>query len=439
MRLMIFAPSTHTLGGVQTWLDYLVPALETKWHVTVALTDGSYHSANHYLRAHPFRNVVRVHNFTGSTAGRRLSIANAVDEVAPDLVLAVNVVDVFPALLEQRYRNRCRAHIALSLHGLHTCYISDLQEFGAGIDGVIATNRLAVAAIERATPVPVGRIYYAPCGVPVVEKLDAIELAAMSAKHVTLLFAGRLDHAEKRILDIPPILRELRDRGIEFSLKIAGSGPDEEPLRRAVGWAGTAVEFLGVLSAEEMARDFYARGAFLVVLSPSETGPMVIWEAMAHGVAVVSSRYLGSGREGSLRHRENCMLFSVGDCENAAQCIADLVADVPLRLCIVRNASRLVKQRYSRESSVRAWSVACERIVNAPKAKRAPLIVPSALGVLDRLLGIERAEFFRRLVRIRFVHGDAGGEWPHSYGPADDSALQQLLVSLDSREESEWQ
>ena len=69
------------------------------------------------------------------------------------------------------------------------------------------------------------------------------------------------------------------------------------------------VTFLGRLSPTEMRDKLYARANTLLMPSFWETGPIVNWEAMAAGVVVVSSRYVGSGLEGSLQHGKTPCFF----------------------------------------------------------------------------------------------------------------------------------
>jgi len=47
--LLFVAPSAYPLGGLATWLDYLVPGLRDKgWKVTIGLTAGQFHNVDAY-------------------------------------------------------------------------------------------------------------------------------------------------------------------------------------------------------------------------------------------------------------------------------------------------------------------------------------------------------------------------------------------------------
>ena len=59
-RLLFIAPSAYTLGGIQTWLDYILPGLEKKgWNIKLGLVSGRFHDVGKYLEKHPFHNVVK--------------------------------------------------------------------------------------------------------------------------------------------------------------------------------------------------------------------------------------------------------------------------------------------------------------------------------------------------------------------------------------------
>lgn len=111
--------------------------------------------------------------------------------------------------------------------------------------------------------------------------VDQIHHAVDPAQGAYVAFAGRLS-AEKDVATLLSAARRLPS--VRF--RIAGSGPEEDSLREQ---APDNVDFVGRVPSESMA-DFY-RGARCLVL-PSrafEMCPLVISEAMSHGVPVVAS------------------------------------------------------------------------------------------------------------------------------------------------------
>lgn len=429
-RVAIIAPSAYLLGGVQTWLDYIVPGLERAgWDVTVLLVNGTYSDAHVYLHNHPFDRARLVTNATGSREGRIRALMRGVAEAKPDIVLCVNIVDAYEAVTRLQQRGAASLRIAMALHSLQPCFFDDIARFASSLDGVIATNRLAISVAVQLSGVHAARAHYAPCGVEVPD-LPCVQ--PDESETLTLLFAGRFDADEKRVMDLPRIVEALERRRVMYHLRLAGVGPAEDALRSAMSQFGDKVEFLGVLDAAGMRAKLYVPGAILLNLSPSETGPLVAWEAMANGVAVVSSRFLGIGLEGGLIDGTNCLTFPVGDIESAADAIVRL-RNPALRHALIVAGRMLVEQRYSRTVSIDSWDRAlCEVLVQPRQGQSSLPGQRSADGRLDRLFGVGLAETIRNALGIRFRHAEAGGEWPHSYGRDDNSAFRAQLGTMDS-------
>jgi glycosyltransferase involved in cell wall biosynthesis len=314
----------------------------------------------------------------------------------------------------------------MALHGLHPCFYDDIATWGQNIDAVIATNRLSVAAAVYLGRLPEGRALYAPCGVVVPDEPKR----EVPAAELMLLYAGRFA-TEKRVLDLPLILRALERGNVDWRLRLAGSGPSEGELRAVLAEFGPKVEFVGVLDEAQMRDSFLRPGAIALVLSPSETGPLVAWEALANGVALVTSRFCGIGIEGSLRDGETCLTFPVGDTAGAAAAIMRLFGPA-LRRSLIDAGYSLVKERYSRGASIRAWDGALLHVLaQSPLLGPVARVEAHASGRLDRYLGARAAESLRRLPWLRFRHVEPGGEWPHSYGSDANECFYRELNALD--------
>jgi hypothetical protein len=174
------------------------------------------------------------------------------------------------------------------------------------------------------------------------------------------------------------------------------------------------VQFLGVLDSSTLNERLYHWADVLLLTSYWETGPIVIWEAMAHGLPVVSSRYVGSGLEGSLKEGDNCLLFPVGDVEAAAAQLRR-ATDFQLRAALAERGYQLVRDRYTREQSVASWDHCLRAILQQTPRDNASVgtSLPPA-GRLDRWLGTSLGERIRRMLGRSFPHTDPGGEWPHA-------------------------
>ena len=177
-------------------------------------------------------------------------------------------------------------------------------------------------------------------------------------------------------------------------------------------------------------RDGSAEADALLVLSDWETGPIVAWEAMAEGVPVVCSRYIGSGAERALVDGENCLMFPIGDMRAAAAAIGRL-RDPDVAAKLSQAGPALIEQRYSHEISIACWDQAFASILALPPLAPAP--APVALkssGRLDDWFGPRVGDGLRRALGRDYKHAEPGGEWPHLLTQSDaDAELYAGLVA----------
>ena len=432
-HIVIITPTAYLIGGVQTWLDYLVPSLEKNGLiVTVLLPNGNYSTAYKYIQGHPFNNFRILDNPTGSREGRVLSIYSALENLQPNLVLNVNIADTYIAIERLRYKYKQKSPlVAMTLHSFQEDFHEDIHNYSHIIDGVITTNKLNICLISNMDLLIKPSLFYAPCGV-------IVPTNSWHHKHeniISILFVGRIDNREKRIFDIPLILKELDKLGVKYKLSIVGNGLDENELKNHITSLNLVGEitFFGSLDVSTIQEKIYPNQDVLLITSPAETGPIVAWEAMSHGVVLVTSQYIGSVVEGSLRDHENCLMFPVGDIKAAAKAIY-ILKDPEIKYNLSCAGYELVCQRYSRAHSVKMWEEAINQILKLPpKQSSKPLQKLPPSGKLDRILGTRFAETVRNFLGIRFEHQSAGGEWPHSYGKnANEEEFIKRLQNLEN-------
>src|SRR6516225_7448142 len=323
--ILIVAPSAYPVGGVATWIDYIVPGLRKRgWRVTLGLTAGLHHNVDAYLSDHPIEGVIGIPNTTGTSEGRVRALCDAIIEVQPDIVSSVNIVDVYRAVnrLKRKHRGSLSVRGVMTLHGLDGEYFEQIRHEVASLDAIIATNRLACKLASSVGGIERNRIYYAPYGVRLPDSFATVPIKRHTP--IRIGFVGRLEKPQKRVEELLAIVREMDRQNISYQLFIAGAGPEESWLRgelKSNVERGT-VQFLGALSSKEVDK-LYGIIDTLLITSKWETGPIVAWEAMARGVLVVTSAFIGSGLEGNLRHGENCLVYPVGNAAAAVKCIVD--------------------------------------------------------------------------------------------------------------------
>ena len=131
-HILIVAPSAYPLGGVATWIDYIVPGLRQRgWQVTLGLTEGTLHNVNAYLAAHPMQGVVRIRNRTGTHEGRVRSLCAAITAVRPDIVASVNIPDVYSAVNRLKRSGFLELRAVMTLHAIEAEYFEQIKRCAA--------------------------------------------------------------------------------------------------------------------------------------------------------------------------------------------------------------------------------------------------------------------------------------------------------------------
>ncbi len=433
---MIIAPSAYTLGGVQTWLDYLMPGLrQLGWHVILGLVSGRHHDVNAYLSEHPYDNTISIKNRTGSAEGRIDAIAQAITAVKPNIVLVVNIIDVYAAVLRLKKQHSGLPRVIATLHGLQSDFVYDTKSYGEIVDGVICTNRLLQELVQEFSGIEQRRVLYASYGVKLPCKL---KLSDGTQNRITIAYVGRLERAQKRFHDVVEIFDLAFRSGLKVKLIVAGEGPEMSWFVGEVKNRGLSnhVEVLGELVHNQVARDVYEVADALLITSSWETGPIVAWEAMAHGKVVITSKFIGSRKEGGLIEGHNCLMFDNGDIASAVDCITQL-GNKKNRELLIRNAWSVVGTRYSRDQSIEAWAEQLRTVMRlAPRDSRElQLGCRDSTSRLDRVFGTRLGERIRKILRREFVHQEAGSEWPHTYTKIQDDDMDFLSVagSVDRR------
>jgi glycosyltransferase involved in cell wall biosynthesis len=434
-RVLFVAPSAYPLGGVQTWLDYLLPGLARRgWQPVLGLVSGRLHDVPRYVQVHPGHEYIAIENPTGTREGRIRALVQAIRRVQPQLIVAVNICDCYAAVERMRFDGESAPHIAMADHSVEPDFLKDAAAWQHVLDAFIGTNQLTVRLARDYAKLDPKRVHYAPYGVPVTACPTGDEQT--STGPLRIAYAGRLDDAQKRAQDIAPILDRLESLGVDYRLRIAGGGPYLNTLREQLRGRieDGRVQLLGVLDCAALDEQLYAWSQVVLLTSSWETGPIVAWEAMARHRALVSARYLGSGAEGALQSDENCLLFPVGDVQAAADQLRR-TSDSAVRRQLTLNAHTLVKNRYSRDRSVAAWDTCLRDVLARPclsAARSCAGHVPS--GRLDRWLGSAGGETLRRWMGRAYRHEEPGGEWPHSehcLSPAQEQAFWDLARRAD--------
>jgi glycosyltransferase involved in cell wall biosynthesis len=431
MKLLFIAPSAYLLGGVQDWLFMLTIGLrERGYDIKVAIPNNHYHNGVIYNNFYLGIDAIYFTNKTGTFQGRVKALYNLIVNNPSDIIVGVNIGDLYAAF-QQAANCLSKTRIVMTLHAIEGEYLGDIGKYSRLLDGVITTNKLTQKIVTKLDLIDRDRVFYAPYGV----KANKSVIKECGGDMLRIAWVGRLDNKQKRISDLPDILRSLDEKNVSYALSIAGDGPYRESLEHDLRvWIGRdQVRILGFLDKNALDL-FYRSHDILLITSEWETGPIVAWEAMLSGLVVVSSEYVGSSSEGALMNEVTALLFPVGSNEVAASQISRL-SETHFRESLSRNGRRMALSRYSFDSSLDSWDKAFSTILaSAPRRREAILKKPliENAGRLDFFLGPSISELLRKFLEIKGYCRDPGSEWPHSYyKKVNSQALLKYAKSLD--------
>ncbi len=158
-----------------------------------------------------------------------------------------------------------------------------------------------------------------------------------------ICFVGSVNHSQKGVLYLIGIVKQLLTDNIGITLDIVGDGTELSQIRKEFAPLGHQVILHGAVPNDK-AQEILSRMDVLVMPSLFEGLPLVLLEAMSHGVVPVVSRLDGC-TDFVVTDSHDGFLVQVGDEEGFACALKQLACD--------RNQLR--------KMSVAAWRTACKR------------------------------------------------------------------------------
>lgn len=178
----------------------------------------------------------------------------------------------------------------------------------------------------------------------------------------TLVHVGRVAH-EKNIDFLLRVLRRIVAQIPEVAMIVAGEGPALAHCKSYVESLGLAahVRFVGYLSRHTALLDCYKAGDLFVFSSKTETQGLVLLEAMALGVPVVSTAHMGTA---DIVGPQRGAALAPDDESGFADIVIDLLRD-PARRAAMSVEARAYAATWSAEAMAQRlvdfYRAACER------------------------------------------------------------------------------
>jgi glycosyltransferase involved in cell wall biosynthesis len=231
------------------------------------------------------------------------------------------------------------------------------------VDQIIVPSRAMEQVLRRYGVA--GTIEILPTGIA-LDRLGAGERAffaqeqGIDPRRPTLVHVGRIAF-EKNVDFLLEVLVQVRERLPEVLLIIAGEGPALEATQRRTRQLRLEdnVLFVGYLERNESLWNCYRAGDAFVFASSTETQGLVLLEAMALGVPVVSTAEMGTG---DLLEDGRGALVAARDLEDFSTKVVNLLTNPALRERLALEA-----RQKAREWSADAMAERLERLYTTLK------------------------------------------------------------------------
>jgi glycosyltransferase involved in cell wall biosynthesis len=156
---------------------------------------------------------------------------------------------------------------------------------------------------------------------------DSERSAPVEEDRLRILWVGRLVKRKRPEVAVEVFGRIARESD-RASLTIVGSGPLEARVRAAAARVGGPIELVGRVEGQSLS-SIYGKHDVLIVTAVRETWGLVVNEALAHGLYVISSDEVGAAL--ALLEEDTGRVVAAGDVEAFVGALREFVANRPGR------------------------------------------------------------------------------------------------------------
>lgn len=278
-------------------------------------------------------------------------------------------------------------------------------------NATVAVSRETAKRALEYCPALGGTLTTIPYGVPAPQSPPRRHREA--GQPLRVLYVGRIEQAQKRVLDLVPIVQRALDNGANVQLTVVGGGPALGVfLDRAQGLMQRGAVRLSPTAPNDQLAEHYRQADVLLLPSAFEGLPVALVEAMAAGcVPVVSD--LASGVPELIDQGVEGFRVPVGDIAGFAARLCELAAD-PEKLAGMSRAAhdRLAGSPYTLERMVGSYAALFERLMDSALAGayRRPQSRPGQLWLQGSWHGLSRRarRWSQRLLSGQAAFRDTG-------------------------------
>lgn len=210
------------------------------------------------------------------------------------------------------------------------------------------SQRLKDNLLNQDIPIENARIIYQ--AIP-IEKFPVKDTPGLLSNPLKILFVGQLNKDKGVHTLISAADRLCRDpKNRDFTVTIAGTGPDGDEFKKLAAESNAEIRFLGRVPYEELPALYRSHDIFVFPSIWQEPFGLTPLEAMASGTTVVSTVNGGHGE--FIEDRKNALVFEEGNIEMLTEKLALLFRDQDLSTNLASTAREEVVRKFSMERYV---------------------------------------------------------------------------------------
>ncbi len=400
---VFFGLTCGRLSGVDTWVSQLAPALSDLGQPATLLMTDPRASVGDRLELPPGVSRAELDLPTaGALAAFLTARAPCVFVMGYDYGLA-DALTLLPR----------EVLVVLVAHSDDPFYYKHVVRWAPWADALVGVSPAIVEELSRRAPAWRGHIDQLSYGVAWSPKSQPRTRAIDQPLEV--LYAGRLDQPQKRVLDLPRIVAAARAGGADIRLTVAGQGDAATALGREVTRQGLErVVTLAPTVPHARVPELFAKHDVLLLPSAFEGVPLVLLEGMASACPTVMYG-LGSLDREIFRDQENIVLCPPGDWRALAHRLTELAHNEPHRQRLAIAAHLAVSAHGLRLEDAASRYVALFRRLVQPAALAARQRPPQGVRPVRTWPEYLPAWLRARANRWR-QRWPAGSRWPHERG-----------------------